>query len=948
MTLTLRAGQVARFLVDMTDATPASAAPFGAVEVPGHGPVDMTTDAETGDLLVNPLPPGIYHFEIRSGKYTIADGHLDILESPLENHLGEASFTVKAAVAPELAQITLNIPKGEPGMSALEYAREQGYEGTEAQWLGDAAAIYNARTAAETAATSAGTSAETAATKASEASTSASTAATKAGEAATSAGTASTKASEAASSATEANASKEAAATSASTATTKAGEASASASSAATKAGEASTSASTAATKAGEAATSAAEANTSKEAAEAARARAEEVTGADQAALAALHAAEARRTRAEMMEEQSDMLAHIDDTTHHITATEHVHLQRLIATFPDIGPDTPSTPEPPLPDEAVSLERVAEYFATNAQPGVTQAPAEVFASRVPWARFDSSSNAWQNNASAVNEQVFGVSRKLFDNAELVHVCSTDTVEGQDDYVGKRWAFFWARGNYVTDAHGVKHVTAIEGQSINGRTFDPSKPVCTFGPAFWFFCKVELWQDPATGHYTTDDGTATGTPLFQLWGISARAWGDLNESRREELTAHGITEADFHLWPSAQRWDENEGKLIPRNYYCHAAYCGCFEEDETGAARITSKPNLPLYNNLSHNTLNALYGNAAGMGGSASVNGFGMLFDIVKGATKNSQSLHSGMSNNNQSAIKASQSTGVADYLFPVASKGNFEVGGTVWLWQTASGSTATTYRRSITVQIGRIDAIETRSLVLADGTSATSLCLVIDPSTVEPFLTRTGADNAAAIAATKELTDAGQYACCFATQGMALSGETDAVIGKHDGARASLTNGRHSYRVQGTEFMPGAWICAADTVAIKGNGSTDVEIDGVVSIPTSSQYIVLQAPCNVARRTSGSLANYLAGGYVPVGIATGTAGYILNEQLSSTGVAYPVAAGGTGSSDNTGHADNYWVGANPAEFLSGGNLYYGSGAGSAVLYLAVGLGYAAWDIGGRD
>jgi len=240
--------------------------------------------------------------------------------------------------------------------------------------------------------------------------------------------------------------------------------------------------------------------------------------------------------------------------------------------------------------------------------------------------------------------------------------------------------------------------------------------------------------------------------------------------------------------------------------------------------------------------------------------------------------------------------------------------------------------------------------LLSDGTTAEQLCLVIDPATVQPFMACTGADNAAAIAAAKALSDAGQYACCFATQGQAMSGETDAVLGKHDGSCTSNTNGRHPYRVQGTEYMPGAYICAADVVCCLGNGTQEVTLNGEVLVPTSDQRVYLIAPPPVQRLSSGNLASFLAAGYVPAGVGTNTGGYILNVQLDPVwGIAYPLHAGGTGSSSSTGHADNFYTSAqNPSEFLPGGSLGYGVVAGSAFLDVTVALSRAGWNISGRD
>ena len=681
------------------------------------------------------------------------------------------------------------------------------------------------------------------------------------------------------------------------------------------------------------------------------RAKAEQavVAADEQRRLAAEERAKAEKAAGDAADNAAAALEHMADAVVHVTATEHAHLKRLMAAFPDVDPDVPVTPQPALPVTALENSFFTEYFAMHAQPGITQAPGHVFISRVPFARWDEGSKSWQNTASAVDETVFKTARKFMDNAGLRHACSTDTVLGVDDYVGKRWAFFWARGNYVRDEYGIKHITAVEGTAVLGHAYSADENVGVFGPAFWYFCKTESYVD-ADGAHATHDGTADGVPLFQLWGISDRAWENLDDGRKAELAAHGIGADDFHIWPECLVWDAVEEKLVERPYWVHAAYCGGYESDETGAVQPVSKPNRVLFKNLSYQALNSMYGYAAGGGGGACVNGFGMLMDIVKNATKNSQTIHQGMAQNNCNAVKAAASTGEPGYLFPIASKGSFDAGCTVWLWQKNASSSNTTHDVIPACQIGRIQAIETRSLLLADGSTAEQLCLVIDPATVQPFMACTGADDNAAIAAAKALSDAGQYACCFATQGQAMSGETDAVLGKHDGSCTSNTNQRHPYRVQGTEYMPGAFICAADTVCCLGNGSISVTVGDEVSVPTSSQRVYLVAPPTVKRLSSGSLSSFMTAGYVAVGIGTNTSGYIMNVQLDPVwGVAYPLAAGGSGASSSAGHADNFWTNTqNPSEFLSGGALDHGAGAGSASLGANSALGSAAWYFAGRD
>lgn len=139
---------------------------------------------------------------------------------------------------------------------------------------------------------------------------------------------------------------------------------------------------------------------------------------------------------------------HAEDTTAHVTSAQHEELHRLIGELL----------EPPVPEGAFYSTEIASYFAENAQPGELQAPAAVYVSRVPYARMEN--NAWVNNASVVDEAVFGCPRKFMDNLGLAHACSTDTVEGVDDYAGL-WSFFWQHGNYVVDEYGTKFITAIK-------------------------------------------------------------------------------------------------------------------------------------------------------------------------------------------------------------------------------------------------------------------------------------------------------------------------------------------------------------------------------------------------------------------------------------------------------------------------------------------------------
>lgn len=624
-----------------------------------------------------------------------------------------------------------------------------------------------------------------------------------------------------------------------------------------------------------------------------------------------------------------------DGGSKHLSVQDRTNFDQIAALFnPTIAEGTVIAPETAIPDSWF-----AGYFARNAQAGMVVAPGNVFVSRVPLAR-QATDGSWVNTSCALDATVYDPEDiKLLDNTGLQHKCSTDKTENPDGYVGKKWAFWWARCNYVRDEYGVKWITAIEGEPVTTddgveHVFDPTKPTGTFGPAIWTFCT------PDTGWNTEEDGT----PNFQLWGIGDSPWENLSTERKEWLTAHGVTAAKYQPWPTGL-WYDGEA-WHRRSYIVDSAYCGTAEVGSDGSLTgISSKKNQPQATGLSLSIVNAKIGNKGGGGGRAIA--LAIVFDIVKNATKNSQTIHYGEVQNNQNGIVASANTKNPGYVFPIAAKGNFEVGCTVFLRTTAANADSCSYVRRVTNQIGRITAIENRDIEVVDDPSAetptvtteTKLCLVIDPETVNPFYARTSTALATA------LTGEGTYACAYATQGIAMAGETDLVIGKHDGY-VSGTSGRHPYRVQGLEMSCGVYQLASDCIAVKGNGSTITLPDGSTETPSSSRYVYLYAPSNVRHRESGSVADFINSGYIPVGTGTATAGYVFNGAVDPyNGVFYVTH---TGASDHTGHADNTYMGASPAAYYNGGDLTFGADAGSAFLILNFGPGHSTWFFGARD
>ncbi len=684
---------------------------------------------------------------------------------------------------------------------------------------------------------------------------------------------------------------------------------------------------------------------------------------------------------------------HIDNPESHLLGTDATEFRSILSkfTFPEEGDPIPTAPTPPpLPNEALRPQFFNTFFAGRCQTGEYKAPGNVFVSRVPYAVLKNPTDTvaaylWTSMSAAVNDSnnnrddfdAASLPAKLMDNAGLQHECSTDTVENVDDYNGRRWVFWWGHANYVKDEFGTKHVTAIKGSASPGHVFDKKKNTCAFGPKFWFFVKPEKYQfTDYTGRvrWTTDTGEEDGQPFTQLWGISDSRWTDLSEDRRLELQRHGIGQQDFHIWPECLMWDKIQQNYVERPYWCHAAYfAGAQNADGTGD--IVSIANLPLRrNNLSYQYLNAAYGAAVssiypgiGCGGSACVQGFGILFDIVKNAEKSSQVIHAGLTGMSSSSSAtlitykavASYATATPGYIFPIDSNRSFEKHCSVYMDSRMFVSATNTNYRGLEItqngssplqQVGRITAIEERTFdALVDGNvqQVTAMCLVIDPDTVEPFVTRLTETECAALVAE------GEYAACYVQQGFALAGETNAVIGLHDGSCVSNTNGRHPYRVQGTEYAAGAWEVFSDTVGLKGNGTDAVVIDGKEYIPDDTKCIIFHCP-GTTKRITGTATGYLTpshwvnAGYEAVGFTPAdVSGYSCNAYITPEGVPLVTMVGyGAGADKGTG--DYYYQSANPAEFLSGGYVDRGASSGSSYLYLYYTLGYNRWQTSARD
>lgn len=129
----MTAGQSGRLLFDFS--LPEGAArPVlrGALMVHGER-VDMA--AGDGELTIPALPAGVYLAEVRAGGVCVLYGHVEVLPSPLYADAGEARYEVAVDARADVLEVHVVLREGPRGMSAYEIARQEGFEGTEAEWL---------------------------------------------------------------------------------------------------------------------------------------------------------------------------------------------------------------------------------------------------------------------------------------------------------------------------------------------------------------------------------------------------------------------------------------------------------------------------------------------------------------------------------------------------------------------------------------------------------------------------------------------------------------------------------------------------------------------------------------------------------------------------------------------------------------------------------------------
>ena len=468
--------------------------------------------------------------------------------------------------------------------------------------------------------------------------------------------------------------------------------------------------------------------------------------------------------------------------------------------------------------------------------------------------------------------------KLLDNAGLVFEPSTDTVEGQDDYLnGQNPLFEWVNVNYVRDSDGSPKPIAIEGMT----------------------------------DYKTSGAVDVGVMQMSFWW----KW-DTSKAEYDLITISDTPHPELGLVP----WCEcikRDGTVLP--WCIGSKYISGIASD----GLLRSQPGLKPERLQSHNNMITNYQKKGDgyWGAGACRNTFQFIFNAIKGATKNSQILYQGVANWNIQYEASIQSAEAHTY-FPVtnAQAANIPVGCFVSVGYGGNNNgTANNDRGQTTIHAYADDVKVLRKEALGDGTN-TAIYLDIPEESAfntQPYV----------------------YTETFSAPIMissmhAWSGTTDAVRGRHDGSPVSNTDGKHPYRVQGREYAVGGYIVASDIVALLNADGTRTIYAAEKGVDHSSTDATIKSTYKIAGtipvNSSGSVGDFWIG---DDGFDTDTGTWYPAKQGSGStqGVGDMYYAGG--EADNT--LREYLQGGGPGTGSGAGAsfLNLGGGLGHGYWYL---------------
>ena len=471
--------------------------------------------------------------------------------------------------------------------------------------------------------------------------------------------------------------------------------------------------------------------------------------------------------------------------------------------------------------------------------------------------------------------------KLLDNAGLEFVPSTDTTEGKDDYLnGNHPMFEWVHCNYKRNDDGTAYPVATE------------------------------YDD----NYATTGAVDVGAMQMSFY------WNwDASNPEYDLVTISDMPNEKYGLkpWTECKRAD---GTVLP--YCIGSAYVSGVASD----GLLRSQPGLKPERNQSHNNIITNYQKKGKgyWGAGAERNTFQILFNIIKGATKNSQSLFQGCTSYNFQYSASIQSADAHTY-FPVtnAQAENIIVGSYVSVGYGQLNDTKNGVNNDCGVTNIHKYADDVKVLRIE----------TLDENNKAVYLDIKTGFNTTPI----KLSDTVNAPITISSMHW-WSGTTDTVIGRHDGYPVSNTDGKHPYRVQGREYTVGGYMVASDTVM-------DFQSDYSKKV-----YI---APKGLAHSSSDATirSKYTCIGTIPANPDGGGSDYCIGDISVdvNTGGWFPSAKG---SSNSQGWADMLYAGGTSTsgtrEYLMGGALGDSSYAGCSYVNCWGELGGGYWSCCAAD
>lgn len=441
--------------------------------------------------------------------------------------------------------------------------------------------------------------------------------------------------------------------------------------------------------------------------------------------------------------------------------------------------------------------------------------------------------------------------KLLDNAGLQYEPSTDTVEGKDDYLnGEHPLFEWYNCNYKRNADGTAYPTAIEGE--DGYTTTGNVDVGVIQPSFYY-----NFETNAEEGYI--DVTISDMPHTLRTDIVLYPWNECLQA---------------------------DGTVLP--WCIGSKYISSIGDD----GLLRSLPDRQPEENTSYETMITDYQKKGTgyWGAGAERNTFQIIFILIKGATKNSQSLFTGCTDYDVGVSVSIKTTEESVYVTTSEDVSGLVIGTPVYVAHRGSDDVL-----AVDIAPTKVIKIET-----------------IDNNNTAIYL---DVKNKDFISTVEFDSDESKYL----VNTIWYSGTTDNVIGKHDGSMISNTNGKCPYRVQGREYSVGGYMIASNTVMIfKSDYSKDVYV-----APKGVKHTITEVDIK---------KNYTLIGNIPVNSNEGKYDYWVGDIDIKNGVWYPCSHG---SGNSQGFADFVYAGGNSTfgtrEYVQGGCLFDASNAGFTCL-----------------